>query len=786
MKEKSPIEKNAERKQIDLLSEALNGASNANGYWLNASGKGYPKFHPRGVSVSPFNALFMALHSDKNGCGSNLFIHYNEAKAMGMSVREHERGVPFLFYNWNRYVNRNNPEEIISRTAYLGLDEQDRKHYKGVHNREVRTLFNIDQTTLQDVDRPSYEAALRQYGGVAERGYTEADNRKLHIRFNDFLLKMKDSLVPVRYDGSGMPHYETDKDAVYMPRQRNFDHYHDYIQETLRQIVSATGHQQRLAREGMVMKNGVAPSEDATKQERLVVEVASAIKMMELGLPGKLSNESMPMVDYWNRELKENPCLIDALESDVNNALEVIKRAELGQKVEYSSMRNQAQTTKMQEQMPKHYFVADEIKQHPSKENRMVVLVRDEAKKTADVILPAGASLEVNNEVPGMSKDRIKRALEQAGFENVNFYNPDGALGYRPDDSYFAGKGITVSRLRNWELEDVSKLDVTEAVAQSKQVGFDRIQMLQDDNKRWAMYIKPEGQQAFSIYPDKADLNRFFSTLKQAQDTLDSLRVELAQKYYAMAAMKPDLKVDLFGHQTQDLDINRIQKVNVFKTKEDVILCAATIDGVPDLKPRAVSPSQWQRMWLAEDKNDYKTHLAATLFADVLKKGQSLEENANEKQDKETEQKQGESAVVKQSEETKKEVKAEEEEKPREETKAEPSLILKQYLDLKKKHPDAVLLFRCGDFYETYMQDAEKASRILGITLTKSSKTKDPEGKPLAMAGFPYHALDSYLPKLIRAGERVAICDQLAPRQEQQKSQSEQREQETQQSHMKR
>ena len=96
MKEKSPIEKNAERKQIDLLSEALNGASNANGYWLNASGKGYPKFHPRGVSVSPFNALFMALHSDKNGCGSNLFIHYNEAKAMGMSVREHERGVPFL------------------------------------------------------------------------------------------------------------------------------------------------------------------------------------------------------------------------------------------------------------------------------------------------------------------------------------------------------------------------------------------------------------------------------------------------------------------------------------------------------------------------------------------------------------------------------------------------------------------------------------------------------------------------------------------------------------------
>ncbi len=92
--------------------------------------------------------------------------------------------------------------------------------------------------------------------------------------------------------------------------------------------------------------------------------------------------------------------------------------------------------------------------------------------------------------------------------------------------------------------------------------------------------------------------------------------------------------------------------------------------------------------------------------------------------------------------------------------------IYNQFMDLKKKHPDALLLFRCGDFYETYMQDAEKSSKILGITLTKSSKTKDPDGKPLAMAGFPYHALDTYLPKLIRAGQRVAICDQIdAPKQ---------------------
>ena len=84
--------------------------------------------------------------------------------------------------------------------------------------------------------------------------------------------------------------------------------------------------------------------------------------------------------------------------------------------------------------------------------------------------------------------------------------------------------------------------------------------------------------------------------------------------------------------------------------------------------------------------------------------------------------------------------------------------MMKQYFDLKQKHPDAVLLFRCGDFYETYSQDAVIASEILGITLTKRANGKE---KTVEMAGFPHHALDTYLPKLIRAGKRVAICDQL-------------------------
>ena len=638
MKEKSQFEKNAADKQVELLSEALNGAVSAGGHWLNATGKCYPKFYPAGVAVSPFNALFMALHSDKNGCKSNLFTLYSEAKARGESVKEHEKGVPFLFYNWNKYVNRNNPNEVISRDDYQKLSPEEKNRYKGVHNREIRTLFNIDQTLLPHVDRKAYDDALAKYGNSVEQGFGEKELRELRPKFNAFVQSISRNLAPVRTDGSGVAHYDSQKDAIYIPRQKDFAHYTDYAQETLRQIVSATGHQQRLAREGMVMKNGVPPTEDAVKQERLIAEIASGIKMLEMGLPARLSDESVKLVDYWNRELKENPCLIDAIESDVNNALEVIRKAERGEKIEYATYRNHRQTEQMRERMPKHFFVADEIKKHPDKENRTIVLVIDKQGKSADVILPAGASLEVNNEIKGMSKQRIQSALEKSGIEKVRFYNPDGALGYRPDDRYFAEKQIEVARLKNWALETLSTIDAHPAVKQADKPWFEKIQMVQDDKNRWALFIKPEGKAGYSVYPEKDDLNRFFTTLKQSLDNIDKVRGELARKYYALAENKPDLKVDLFHTADESIDLDRIQRVAVFKTKNGAILCAPTIDNRKP-QPRSVTPQQWQRMWVAEDRNNFKQHLAATLFADVLNKSQAQELTSSEKQESEVETK---------------------------------------------------------------------------------------------------------------------------------------------------
>ena len=259
-------------------------------------------------------------------------------------------------------------------------------------------------------------------------------------------------------------------------------------------------------------------------------------------------------------------------------------------------------------------------------------------------------------------------------------------------------------------MEILSTLNVAPAVKRADEIGFDKVQMIQDDKKRWALYIKPEHSNGYSIYPDKDDLNRFFSTLKQSMDNIEKVRLELAHKYYALAESKPDLKVDLFNSGVRDIDLNRIQRVSVFKTKQDGILCAATIDG-RKLQPRSVTPQQWQRMWLAEDKTGYKQHLAATLFADVLRKGQTLDENTGEKQEKEEVRQQGEKAVQEQNATMKGE------------SGQEIKWISKQSYDrfrqMKEEQPEAVVLFKHEGRYYASMYDAETIANELNLPPSK-------------------------------------------------------------------
>lgn len=639
MAEENINKKTGAERQAEVLVAALERANKNGGTLLNAGQKAMPQFYDKTLRITPVNALIMAMHSDNGEFKTNSYTMFNETHDRSEAVKKGQKGVPFVWQNLNQYVNKDNAEDKISRAEYNSLEDAEKAKYKVNPREDVYTVFNIDQTTMSHVHKEEYAKQVEQFG--ANR---PTDEKLLRMDVNKFIQSMKDNLVPIRKDATGIAHYDSKKDTLHIPAQKDFPSYADYVQEVTRQIVHATGVPQRLGREGLSVDGVKTPSEVQQHMEMLVEELASAHRMLELGMTAKMRPQTVEQLPNIISELKADPTMAQKVLHDVNRTVGMIKKAENGEKIK--------------------------LIEKPSEKRQQ-----------------AWASQFPIDKVPST---------------------------------------------------------------------FTQISMLKDDEGKWTLAAKPENARTFAVHPSREDVSLYFDMMKNDHDEthVNEFKTQFAQKYYSVVAANPEKEANIFRSNASQDALDLISKVNAFKTKDNKILLVATI-GDEKQKSVQISQSQWQRMWLADDKQDYKTHLAAILYSDVLA-GKLEEMKRSVSPDVEGTQLHEENEHREYHEE----------EKRQQQQMSNVPPIIKQYNDLKQKHPDALLLFRCGDFYETYKEDAVKASNILGITLTKHSKRMDEEGKPLKMAGFPYHALDTYLPKLIRAGERVAICDQLeSPRQ---------------------
>lgn len=639
MAEENINKKTGAERQAEVLVAALERANKNGGTLLNAWQKAMPQFYDKTLRITPVNALIMAMHSDNGEFKTNSYTMFNETHDRSEAVKKGQKGVPFVWQNLNQYVNKDNAEDKISRAEYNSLADAEKAKYKVNPREDVYTVFNIDQTTMSHVHKEEYAKQVEQFGPNRP-----TDEKLLRMDVNKFIQSMKDNLVPIRKDATGIAHYDSKKDTLHIPAQKDFPSYADYVQEVTRQIVHATGVPQRLGREGLSVDGVKTPSEVQQHMEMLVEELASAHRMLELGMTAKMRPQTVEQLSNIISELKANPTMAQKVLHDVNRTVGMIKKAENGEKIK--------------------------LIEKPSEKRQQ-----------------AWASQFPIDKVPST---------------------------------------------------------------------FTQISMLKDDEGKWTLAAKPENAHTFAVHPSREDVSLYFDMMKNDHDEthVNEFKTQFAQKYYSVVAANPEKEANIFRSNASQDALDLISKVNAFKTKDNKILLVATI-GDEKQKSVQINQSQWQRMWLADDKQDYKTHLAAILYSDVLA-GKLEEMKRSISPDVEGTQLHEENEHREYHED----------EKRQQQQMSNVPPIIKQYNDLKQKHPDALLLFRCGDFYETYKEDAVKASNILGITLTKHSKRMDEEGKPLKMAGFPYHALDTYLPKLIRAGERVAICDQLeSPRQ---------------------
>lgn len=386
-----------------------------------------------------------------------------------------------------------------------------------------------------------------------------------------------------------------------------------------RAVVAATGTENRLDRSG---RNNLLPEDDA-KHEQLVRELAAGVMMARQGLPAILSKENEKLIPYWEREIKENPKLLGIVERDVNNAVETIDNLVAKRKVDYEAIRGQLPGKTMEN--PSKYSISQDLAKLPNIETKEIVVVKDILRKEADVILPAGASLEVNNEVPGMRKDRITIALKKEGIDDVRFYNAGGSLGLNKPNSYFQGKEVTLNNLKQYELVPHHTLDVEKQAAPKKGVVIKNFQAIKDDNGRYAFFIKPENEPSFSVYPAKEHLNTFYNVIKTDKQAI--VHDALAQRYYEMATKHPDTKLDLITPKKVDVDMKLIERPSITSSAQDAKqkLIFATINGRRVQAP--INKQQWQKMWLAEDMGAYKRALAAVIFEPMLKRGMEGEQS---------------------------------------------------------------------------------------------------------------------------------------------------------------
>lgn len=705
-----------------LLLGALELAKGNKGVWMNKAGKSNAEFLWAKTPITPYNNLMMNLQSDQKGYRSNVYAYFDELKDAGDSVRSNEKALPF---NWTRWDYQNiATKEVITKSEYQKLPEDEKSLYIKHHSRQTQQIFNIDQSSM--TSKQMYGDLLKEtgakyeelsergvtsmikfseklksnhptaivvarddnqyqiYGNDATRagkilglpvGQTEVDGKKIKStgfpldRIDDYLPKLVQAkqwvVVADNLDSAELiRRVANEKDVlnkaystaqtvaksagigyerVMVLQDAEYDKQADKIivsgmtdkdsgnsrqtaiakaNDIYRAIVAATGSEQRLDRLG---RNNLLPNDDA-KYERFVQDLSAGILMARQGLPASLSKESMQHIDYWQREIKENPKLLGLLEKDVNNAVESIDKHMQKQIVKYEDIRKDLPLKDLAVS-ERQYQISTDLAKLPDIDSKEIVIVRDTAKGSADVILPEGASLEDNIEISGIRKDRIKIALGHEGITDVKFYNAGGALGLKEPDDYYKDKTVSVDRLRQYEFSQHRDIDVKPQIAAAALPKIEIFTPIRDEKGQYAFFFKAENEPSFSVYPNDTHKKLYFEV--RGTDKQKEIHNALAQKYYSVAKQHPEIKVDLIMPKVSNVDMSKIERPTITKDREDPSkkYVMATIDG--KFMKKEISKAQWDKMWLADDMSAYKKAVAAVVFAPLLKEDVQKEQSTS-------------------------------------------------------------------------------------------------------------------------------------------------------------
>ena len=640
--EKIPVEDT----QAFLIRHGLFSASIAiDGIWMNKDRKPAPVLSNNSdQAISPFNQLMIGLHSDLNGYKTTEYTTFIDANKAGYQIKGGEKALPFNWYNWNKFVNKYNSNDVISREAYEVLPAEERELYRVLRTKEDKRIFNVEQTTMPYQDAKQYKEILQRSQdesenhtdlSVSDKSLVDLEkhlaylnehysDRVVLLRNNDdhytaygedaqkvsaitglpvtpcigvskkpmqqvsFRISALDTYLPkiikagemvAICDGiSDFRHLKntTTADTIYeklndlcrslsaqdskvkysptvatgydcssgqlkinnsqsAPIGQSISMAIERLNDAYRAAVAYTGCEERLARNA----NSNQLPEDKDKYNRLITELVAGVMMAREGLPAKISQENRLLLAYWQRELKENPAMVNNIERDVNDAVMVLDKIRKGEEVNYAALRSDKPIASTRESS---YSIINTLNTLPNEDEKVAVIIKDDDRKAAAVILPAGASLEKNNEIPGMNKNRYVIALHKEGYQDVNFYNAGGDLGLKQPNEFFADKVVETARLKQYELIVKDRYDLSDEIDRTKDIIIEKMTMTKDDHNKPLLYVKPEGKPYFSVYPEASDVTRFFESVRKPR-----VGPEICE--YRRKASRPQITRHYAGHQ---------------------------------------------------------------------------------------------------------------------------------------------------------------------------------------------------------------------------------------------
>lgn len=623
-KEEKTPEAKAEKRiprlvQAALLTAALaEGAKRDDGVFMNAAYNHEPQIYGKDFKLKPYNSAMLTLDTDRHGYKSAVYMSSYEARKNEMPVRRGQQSVPLNVVKYDTYVNRFDKEKTITAEEFRKLPKDDKMLYRVKPENSYSPYFNIDQTIMHHVKRDDYDKAVA--GNVTKEGYREIALLNASKAAKEYVNTVAGRM------GIGITRDASAHETVYDPKTKSIKIGElgektgiEEARARLRALVTAVGEPQYLGRKE---KMGL-PAADAKKYDKLVTEVSTGVLLSKLGVPAALDEKSRSLVPYWERESKENPNFMRAVEYNVNHSVNALQRLSEGKRVDYSVLRGERKDVVSE----KASYVASQVSKGADMGTKTFVIIRDDKNKAASVVLPKGASVDVDNEVPGMRKDRIAKALVKEGYEDVKFYNRNGALGLRMTNDEFKDKKVSTANVKQYSIVNERPMNLDKFLRRADTQNIIAVKPFKNQAGKWEINVFPDRGKPFSVRPDQPDMTRFFKAKNG-----DPVRLEIGQKYAIITRIHPELKTKgPIPDVDKRIDLGRIGKVKIEPDKynKSKSILWTRIDGKPmhvsveksDVQSMYATSAHGKGEHTAEDlgrMEEFKTHLAANLFSGYL------------------------------------------------------------------------------------------------------------------------------------------------------------------------